>query len=93
MTLAVRMASLSALFGLALAVRVIDWPSVLTDDGVLFVDGDAYYHMWRIWHAVTHFPSVLAEDGFLNFPHGGEVPWPPGFDWSVAALIRGVLDR
>jgi len=90
-TLAVRIASLSTLFGLALAVRVIDWPSVLTDDGVLFVDGDAYYHMWRIWHAVTHFPSVLAEDGFLNFPHGGEVPWPPGFDWSVAALIRGVL--
>ena len=79
---------LAGLFGIAVLARISSWPEIFTQEGVLLADGDAYYHMWRIWHCVTHFPSILETDGYMNFPMGAQVPWPPGFDWVTAALIR-----
>jgi len=83
-----------AAFALAALVRSIPWPSVFTPEGVVFTDGDGYAHMWRIWNAASGAMPLSARDLYTNFPHGGEVIWPPGFDWGLATLVAGLgLDR
>ncbi|MEM7408689.1 MAG: hypothetical protein AAF430_00465 [Myxococcota bacterium] len=77
-------------------LRLLPWPRVFTSEGVLFYDGDSYYHMRRIAHSIEQFPALLERDPWMNFPHGGTSPWPPGFDWTLAALTRllvGTDDR
>jgi len=75
-------------FVLAALVRAIPLRYVLTPNGVLFMDGDGYSHMWRIWNAVSRSIPLSARDPFVNFPNGGEVLWSPAFDWILALLIR-----
>ncbi len=83
-----------AIFAWAALVRIIPWQSVFKPEGVVFQDGDGYAHMWRIWNAAAKSVPLSARDPFTNFPHGGEVIWPPAFDWGLAKLIAGLgLDR
>jgi len=83
-----------AIFAVATLVRAIPWQYVFTPEGVVFTDGDGYAHMWRIWNAASKSVPLSARDPFTNFPHGGEVVWPPGFDWGLATLVVGLgLDR
>ncbi|MBW2316158.1 MAG: hypothetical protein JRH10_18460 [Deltaproteobacteria bacterium] len=81
--------------GLLALVAVAGWARFATDvwvvhdDGVqLVVPGDPYYHLRRITWSAEHFPRVLEVDPYLNFPHGGRVVWPPGFDWPIAGAAR-----
>lgn len=78
---------LAGLFLAALAMRLLTWPVVFSARGVL-PGGlmDEYYHLRRIWYSVVHFPEILSFDPYVNFPEGGHVVWPPGFDWLVAVL-------
>lgn len=83
-----------AISAVATLVRAIPWQSVFTSEGVVFQDGDGYAHMWRIWNAASKSVPLSARDPFSNFPHGGEVIWPPAFDWGLATLIAGLgLDQ
>jgi asparagine N-glycosylation enzyme membrane subunit Stt3 len=77
-------------FAVAALVRAVPIRTVLAPDGVLFRDGDSYSHMSRIWNAASMSIPMSTRDAFVNFPHGGEVPWSPAFDWILATLV-GVL--
>ena len=76
------------LIGLAWAARTIDAPTIFTDRGIRPAGPDAYYHLRRTAFSFARFPRVLEHDRYLNFPHGGDVIWSPGLDWSTAALAR-----
>ncbi|MBW2271176.1 MAG: hypothetical protein JRH16_21710 [Deltaproteobacteria bacterium] len=87
-------ASLVLIFLLAATVRTISWRRVFTADGVVFVGGDSYYHMWRVWNAASGSLELPQRDPYANFPHGGEILWSPGFDWVMAVAVRLLgLDR
>lgn len=58
----------------------------LTENGLLPVGFDEYYHLRRILYTVNHFPNTLWFDSYLNFPHGLELTWPPLFDQLLAAI-------
>jgi dolichyl-diphosphooligosaccharide--protein glycosyltransferase len=84
-----RIAATFAVFLAALAARLVWWPRVFSDRGPVPPHGaDEYYHLRRILHAVENFPSVLERDSYVNFPQGGEIVWPPAFDFFVAALAQ-----
>jgi len=82
---------LALLLALAWTVRMLDAPAVFTRDGIRPVDPDGYYHLRRIAFTQARFPEVLERDPYLNHPHGADVIWPPGFDWTVAWLARARL--
>lgn len=74
---------------LAAALRALHWESVLLPDGhVLFDVGDACYHARRAFFSFVHFPFVLMWDPLLNHPQGAAVPWPPLYDFTLAAVAR-----
>ncbi|NNL66623.1 MAG: hypothetical protein HKP30_10295, partial [Myxococcales bacterium] len=73
---------------LGLGVRMLDAPTVFTPEGIRAAGPDAYYHLRRVAYGYAHFPQVLEHDPYLNHPEGGDVIWPPGLDWSVAAAAR-----
>jgi dolichyl-diphosphooligosaccharide--protein glycosyltransferase len=75
-------------FLLAAGFRTLSIRSVFREDGVVFFDGDSYYHLWRIWNAATKSIPLSAPDPFVNFPRGGEILWPPAFDWIIAKAIE-----
>lgn len=58
----------------------------LTENGLLPVGFDEYYHLRRILYTVNHFPNTLWFDSYLNYPHGLELTWPPLFDQLLAAI-------
>ncbi len=69
-------------------LRMLDAPTVRTAEGIRPVGPDAYYHLRRVCFSYANFPEVLERDPYLNHPTGGDVIWPPGLDWSVAAAAR-----
>jgi len=80
---------LLALLLLAGGLRAESDVLVVSKSGVhLAVPGDPYYHLRRIVWSTRHFPQVLSFDRYLNYPEGGQVVWPPAFDWSLAAAAR-----
>ncbi|MDM7940773.1 MAG: STT3 domain-containing protein, partial [Methanothrix sp.] len=58
----------------------------LTENGLLPVGFDEYYHLRRILYTVHHFPNTLWFDSYLNYPHGLVLTWPPLFDQLLAAI-------
>ena len=82
---------LALVVALGLGVRMLDAPVVFTPEGIRAAGPDAYYHLRRVAFGYEHFPKVLERDPYLNHPHGGDVIWPPGLDWSVAAAARLAL--
>ncbi len=74
---------------LAFLVRSLGAEVTFPGDGVvhLAVD-DAQYHARRALFSFANFPSVLLFDSYLNFPAGAQVPWPPLYDWLLAAVAR-----
>jgi dolichyl-diphosphooligosaccharide--protein glycosyltransferase len=83
---------LLTVFAIALGVRAIPVGFVFTPYGILPGGlSDEYYHLRRIWYSVVNFPDVLAFDPYVNFPDGGHIHWPPGFDWLAAAVARLIV--
>jgi len=88
----VRHLLLPGIFGVAFALRALPFPTVFSERGLLpGTLADEFYHLRRIVYSAVHFPQVLSFDPYVSFPHGGAIPWPPGFDWAVAALARGLV--
>ena len=74
---------------LAFAARAVFVHEVFTrDGGVVLSIGDAYYHARVAWFDFLRFPAVLSFDPYLNHPDGSAVPWPPLYDFGVAAAAR-----
>ena len=71
-------------FGVALVVRTVTWPAVLTAEGIRLVGPDAHYHLRRIVWTVENFPKVLTRDFYVSFPNGGEPIWTPFFEQAIA---------
>lgn len=78
------LAAICIAFG-GVALRCMPWRFIFSPGGVLFPGVDPYYHVFRARALVEHFPHLPLIDSFLAFPGGAPVPWPPGFDWLVAA--------
>ena len=49
---------LLGLTALALLVRVANLDDVFTSKGVVLVEFDPYYHMWRVFQTLGHYPWV-----------------------------------
>jgi asparagine N-glycosylation enzyme membrane subunit Stt3 len=74
---------------LGLAARLVPWSMTFTDHGVRFrSDTDPYYHALRAQRTVAQWPRVPWTDPDMNFPDGARIPWPPLFDFTIAALAR-----
>jgi dolichyl-diphosphooligosaccharide--protein glycosyltransferase len=90
-------AALTVVFLLAVALRLLPWPMVFTPDGMVVAGGaDEFYHLRRIELAVEHFPEVSRFDGYVAYPEGAQVVWPPAWDFALAAATRvlvGAGDR
>ena len=82
-----------ALAALAFTLRALTWPAVFTAAGVRLVGPDAHYHLRRVLWSVENFPHVLTRDAYVRFPLGGQPIWTPAFDWTIAALARGIVGR
>jgi hypothetical protein len=77
---------LLGLTALALLLRVANLDDVFTPKGVVFVEFDPYYHMWRVFQTLGHYPWVPLFDPSMNTPHGAAVIWPPLFDLFLATV-------
>ena len=81
-----------AVFSLALAIRAIRYPLVVTPHGIDFPFlGDLFYHARRIWFSAVHFPQILSFDRYVSFPDGAEIVWPGVYDWAIAGVARALV--
>lgn len=71
---------------LALAVRLWVFPVVFSGGNLTILGADSYYHIRRIFATVTHFPSVLSFDSYIDFPYGSIINWAPLYDMFIAAV-------
>jgi dolichyl-diphosphooligosaccharide--protein glycosyltransferase len=72
----------------AAAVRSLNHAGVFTGGDVILWEVDPFYHVRRIWLTVLHYPHVPVFDPYLCFPEGAVCPWPPGFDFALATLVK-----
>ena len=82
------LAASSGVLALAAWTRLARLPEVLHADAVLPVGGDSAYHFRRSLLAVDGFPSVPVLDPLMNWPHGGDCHWGPGWDFLGAATVH-----
>jgi dolichyl-diphosphooligosaccharide--protein glycosyltransferase len=81
--------ALLAIGALALAIRSRSFGFVFTGAGeVILRSDDSQYHARRALFSLVNFPAVLTRDPYLNFPDGARVPWPPLWDFTLAAVAR-----
>ncbi|MDB4932092.1 MAG: Oligosaccharyl transferase, subunit, partial [Myxococcaceae bacterium] len=84
----VRGASVALLAALTLVARASMRAQVFDGGEVTPVEVDAFYHLRRIARTAEHFPALPLRDPLVDWPRGAVVPWPEGYDWTVAALAR-----
>ncbi|MFP6628167.1 MAG: STT3 domain-containing protein [Myxococcota bacterium] len=75
------------LFALALAIRLLPWPTTIESGRVVFFGMDAWYHMRRVQVALANSGWPPSFDPYVNFPAGGSPIWPPLFDAIVAWIL------
>jgi dolichyl-diphosphooligosaccharide--protein glycosyltransferase len=81
--------ALLAIGALAFAIRSRAFGFVFTSAGeVILRSDDSQYHARRALFSLMNFPAVLTRDSYLDFPEGARVPWPPLWDFSLAAVAR-----
>lgn len=71
---------------LAVAVRFLPWKSSISGSHVLFIQPDAYYHLRRATIIAKNFPFYPTLDTYMAYPLGAEPPWPPLYDFFIAAV-------
>ena len=74
----------------AAGVRSLNHAGVFTGGDVILWEVDPFYHVRRIWLTVLHYPHVPVFDPYLCFPEGAVCPWPPGFDFTLATLVKAL---
>lgn len=73
------------LVSLAFLIRIQNWPQVFVGDEVRCMENDAFYHMHRVFSALSNNFKTYEYDQFLNYPKGFHCNWTPLFDISIAA--------
>ncbi|HEX9241766.1 MAG TPA: hypothetical protein VF875_04935 [Anaeromyxobacter sp.] len=74
---------------LALTTRLAGWGDVYGHGRPLLVgDWDPHYHVLRAQRWLHGEPGAPWRDPELNWPHGAAIPWPPLFDFTIAAIGR-----
>lgn len=73
-----------------LIVRLFTYPEVFEPGRIVFLETDSYFHMWRVFSYIDTFPNTFLYDGFINYPYGALIGWPPLFD-QVTAYISIIL--
>lgn len=79
--------SYAAVFALGAWARISRVREVFVGDETIPVDPDCYHHLRRILLAVADFPHVPVREPFMNWPHGADSAWPPGFDQLGALFV------
>lgn len=82
-----RVGALAVILLGAIALRLTTYSKVFTENGILFLEYDAYYHMRRIVAGVENFPEILSFDTYINYPQGAAIGWPPLFDGMIALVV------
>ncbi len=78
---------LAAVLVLAFGFRMIGFERVFLADGdVVFHFADAQYHARRALWTLHDFPRPPFFDPYLNHPEGAWIPYPPLYDFGVAAV-------
>jgi hypothetical protein len=74
-----------------IAIRLRPAQAVLSSDErrPLFAGADSFHHARRTELSFEHFPSLAYYDRFMFHPEGAIAQWSLGFDYPVAALLRG----
>ena len=72
----------------AVAVRSLNRDGVFVGGDVILWEVDPFYHVRRIWLTLLQYPRVPVFDPYLCFPQGAVCPWPPGFDFALASLVK-----
>jgi len=72
---------------LSIGSKLFHMKTALVQEGtILFMQPDNYYHIRRSILFAHNFPSMNSFDSYLSYPFGAECPWPPLYDWFIAAL-------
>lgn len=82
----IELAGMFAIVLLGLLLRLFAGRFSITENGILPIGYDEYYHLHRILYTVNHFPNTLWFDSYLNYPFGFNLTWPPLFDLLSAAV-------
>src|SRR5659263_141199 len=77
---------------IGLIVRLFTFSQVFEPGRIVFLEADPYYHMWRVFSYIDTFPNIFFFDGYINYPYGVLVGWPPLFDLMTAfiSIILGL---
>lgn len=75
----------------AFAVRCLSWFELTRGPIDRLLTIDCYGHLQRIAATVREFPRIPSFDAFLGAPDGAVWIWPPGFDFTLAAVARAFL--
>ena len=81
----------ATVLGLAALARLVKWREAVWGNEIVALDGDSLYHMRRMLD-VAAGRGTPTFDPEINWPHGGTVPWAPGFDLlggALASLVDG----
>jgi len=81
-----RLLVLLGALAVAFLVRIWHLGRVFLPDGVFPSGTDPYYHLRRVHLALENGFAIPHRDLFCQFPTGVIDPWPPLFDWLLAAL-------
>lgn len=87
-------AALLTLLAAHLVVRLLSVPDVWSDAREpLFASSDSFYHAHRIQQQFEGFPVPVFRDRMMFYPEGAIPHWPLGFEWSAAAVLRGLTSE
>ncbi|MDJ0847389.1 MAG: STT3 domain-containing protein [Myxococcota bacterium] len=84
-------AALALLVLLAVTVRARPVAYFTDASGVPILRADdAQYHARRARYTLENFPAILVRDSHLEHPTGAHVPWPPLWDFALAAVAAAL---
>lgn len=69
-------------------IRLLPWHNTIFGFGkeIIFIQPDAFYHLRRATIWANNFPKMPTLDFYMAYPYGAECPWPPLYDWFIAAF-------
>ncbi|MCB9557230.1 MAG: hypothetical protein H6707_14070 [Deltaproteobacteria bacterium] len=76
------------LFFAAFSLRSAAYQQVFVGDETFVFADDPPYHLIRTQQTLDNYPKVPNHDPRLNFPHGGELIWPPGMPLLLATIAK-----
>ncbi|MCC6556349.1 MAG: hypothetical protein IT372_25600, partial [Polyangiaceae bacterium] len=84
-------AAQAMILAVALWARLSRVGEVFVGNETIPVEQDCYYHLRRILMTAGDFPHAPIRDPLINWPHGADCGWAPGFDQlgALAVLASG----